>query len=189
MGVRVLFQSQCIGNSFWCTRSCWQSLFIWKLHLCYKGFRAEHSVLWFRHTWIKRHRGRTPQPPQWRLVSQRTAVGWEKKSLLLVHVDIRDTNTVQEMLPPFLFPVFVTGRSSAPELQNSCAHFDPTRGEHLRHWRWGPQQQAGRRQHFQFCVWEGDPSPLPCRFGPHLNQACSLPSNLFSSFLSRFQVS
>lgn len=189
MGVRILFQSQYIEDSFWCTQSCWQSLLIWNLHLCYKGFLAEHSVLWFRHTWFKWHGGRTPHPSQWRLVSQNITVGWEKKSLLLVHVDTRDTNIVQKMLPPFLFPVFVTGRSSAPELQNSRANFDPTWGEHLRHWRWGPEQQAGRRQHLQFGVWESDASPFPCRFGPHLNQACSLPSNLFSSFLSCFQVS
>lgn len=94
-----------------------------------------------------------------------------------------------KMPPPFLFHVFLTGRNSTPELQNSCVNFDPTWGEHIRHWKWGPQQQAGRHQHLQFCVWESDPSPFPCLFGPHLNETCSLPSNLFSSFLSCFQVS
>lgn len=74
-------------------------------------------------------------------------------------------------------------------MQNSCANSDPTWGEHLRHWRRGPKQQAGRHQHLQFCVWKSHPSPFPFCFGTHLNQTCSLPCNLFSSLLSCFQVS
>lgn len=74
-------------------------------------------------------------------------------------------------------------------MQNSCANSYPTWGEHLRHWRRGPKQQAGRHQHLQFCVWKSHPSPFPFCFGTHLNQTCSLPCNLFGSLLSCFQVS
>lgn len=134
---------------------------------------------------------RTHTPPG-KANATRTSSGGGRKKVTAICLWTRTPGVATlpvETPPPFMFPVFLTGRSSTPELQNSCANFDPAWGEHLGHWRRGPQQQAGRHQHLQFCVWEGDPSPFPCCFGPHLNQTCSLPSNLLSSFLSCFQVS
>lgn len=135
------------------------------------------------------HAHTRPHPLQWKQIPQNYRSGGErKKKSLLMLTPSKLTKSIK-MPPPFLFPVFLTGRSSTPELQNSRVNFDPTWGEHIRHWKWRPQQQAGRHQHLQFSVWESDPSPFPCFFGPHLNETCSLPSNLFSSFLSCFQVS
>lgn len=130
----------------------------------------------------------SPTPSQSQ-VTQMIAVGMGKKNRCLWTFTLNIPTLFVKRLPTFLFPVFLIGSSSTPEMQNSCANSDPTWREYLRQWGRGSKQQAGRHQHLLFCLWEGDTRPFPCCFGPHLNQTCSLPSNLFSSLLSCFQVS